>query len=159
MYPSCSRCSPGHKTRFNLRKAADIQDIGKATRGFYVSPTRAPSTAAPATKGGLFPSVSSKVVSNGPYPIARQWQVRLTPDLCRVAPNTQNRKNFGCRHAARHCVDGRVSHHEARVDDEHRRFRNAASLSCIQQVPFSNDVAFPVTQDGKWQGELRAQSF
>ena len=48
---------------------------------------------------------------------------------------------------------------QARVDDEHRRFRDAASLSCIQQVPFSNDVPFRVAQDGKWQRELGAQSF
>jgi len=109
--------------------------------------------------GRSFPSVFSKAVSNGPNPIARQWQVSLTPDLGCVAPSIENRKNFGCRHTARHCVDGRVSHYEARVDDEHRRFRNAASLSCIQQVPFSNDVAFRVAQDGKWKRELRAQSF
>jgi hypothetical protein len=140
-------------------RIADIQDIDKATRVFCVSPTHTPSTPAPATNGGLFPSVFSKVVSNGPYPIPRQWQVRLTPDLRCVVPSTQNRKNFGCGHAARHCVDGRVSDHTARVDDENRRFRNAASLSCIQQVPFSNDVALAVAQDGKWQGELRAQSF
>ena len=63
--------------------------------------------AAPATNGGLFPSVFSKVVSSGPYPIARKWQVRLTPNLPCVGSRTQNRKNFGCGHAARHCVDGR----------------------------------------------------
>ena|SRR5438270_10494482 len=114
---------------------------------------------APVTNGGLLPSIFSKVVSNSAHPIARTWQVRLTPNLRCVAPTTQNRNNLGCRHAARHCVDSCVSHHQARVDDEHRRFCNPASLSCIQQVPFSNDVAVPVAQDGKWEEELRAQSF
>src|SRR3954452_23564838 len=99
-------------------------------------------------------SLCSEVVSNRAYPIAREWKVSLTPNLPYAARSFQNRKDFGRWYTAHHCINSRISHHEARVDNEHRRFRDAASLSCIQHVPFANHVPFYVAQHGKGQREL-----
>ncbi len=71
------------------------------------------------------------MVSNGAYPIAGKRKVSLTPDRCRIALRLQNRENFRCRYTAHHGADCCVAYPAARVDDEHRRFRDATPLSCI----------------------------
>jgi hypothetical protein len=112
-----------------------------------------------AANGDLLSSGFSNVVSNGAYPIADEGQVSLTPDWCGIGLRLQDREHFRCRYTPHHCADCREAYLAPGVDNEHRRVRNAAPLSCIQQIPFANDVPFDVAQDGKRQGQLSAQTF